>query len=171
MQRTTTTATLLVTMAVAAVTGCVTVQRPPAPDPAPAADRTSAPRPDGPRRPEAVEPPARDSLERTEPSSEPDRGEAHGRAPGGDRPAAPRTGPGTGRRAEPPRRPAPPAAARPEVRPDRPARRPGPAPPKATRPAPGRRGADADLCGLGRTYGGWQPDSPEAVICRKAYGR
>lgn len=28
----------------------------------------------------------------------------------------------------------------------------------------------ADMCALGRTYGGWRADSPEAVICKQAYG-
>ncbi|MFI6052832.1 hypothetical protein ACIBCO_22460 [Streptomyces violascens] len=37
--------------------------------------------------------------------------------------------------------------------------RPAPAPP-----------ASGDICALGQGYGGWQPDSPEARICREAYG-
>ncbi|MGW4569446.1 hypothetical protein ACWEN3_46450, partial [Streptomyces sp. NPDC004561] len=28
-----------------------------------------------------------------------------------------------------------------------------------------------DLCALGKRYGGWRKDSPEAVICEEAYGR
>jgi hypothetical protein len=32
-------------------------------------------------------------------------------------------------------------------------------------------GKNADVCALGRKYGGWKPDSPEAVICKGAYGR
>lgn len=30
---------------------------------------------------------------------------------------------------------------------------------------------NADVCALGRRYGGWRPDSPEASICRDTYGR
>ncbi|MFI1422513.1 hypothetical protein ACH4VX_32015 [Streptomyces sp. NPDC020731] len=35
-----------------------------------------------------------------------------------------------------------------------------------------RRGASggADVCALGRQYGGWRPGSPEATICEKTYG-
>ncbi|MEU6251978.1 hypothetical protein [Streptomyces sp. NPDC047043] len=29
----------------------------------------------------------------------------------------------------------------------------------------------ADVCALGRQYGGWRADSPEAVICEQTYGR
>ncbi|MCZ9341016.1 hypothetical protein NGM37_24950, partial [Streptomyces sp. TRM76130] len=80
VQRTTTTATLLVsvtiTTAVTAVTGCVTVQRPPAPGPAALEARHSAARPEGARRPPPVETPARESLQLTDPSSKP--GEPHG---------------------------------------------------------------------------------------------
>ncbi|WP_307162093.1 hypothetical protein [Streptomyces rishiriensis] len=30
---------------------------------------------------------------------------------------------------------------------------------------------NTDVCALGRRYGGWQGDSPEASICEQAYGR
>ncbi len=30
---------------------------------------------------------------------------------------------------------------------------------------------NAEVCALGRRYGGWPSDSPEAVICRSTYGR
>ncbi|SEP87394.1 hypothetical protein SAMN04487983_100258 [Streptomyces sp. yr375] len=30
---------------------------------------------------------------------------------------------------------------------------------------------NTDVCALGRKYGGWRGDSPEAVICEQAYGR
>ncbi|OUD01098.1 hypothetical protein CA983_22170, partial [Streptomyces swartbergensis] len=30
---------------------------------------------------------------------------------------------------------------------------------------------NTDVCALGRRYGGWRADSPEATICRDAYGR
>jgi hypothetical protein len=29
----------------------------------------------------------------------------------------------------------------------------------------------SDVCALGRRYGGWRADSPEARICRDTYGR
>ena len=32
-------------------------------------------------------------------------------------------------------------------------------------------GKNTDVCALGKKYGGWQQDSPEAVVCRQAYGR
>jgi hypothetical protein len=37
---------------------------------------------------------------------------------------------------------------------------------------PMRRGASGgpDVCALGRQYGGWRPGSPEATICKEAYG-
>ncbi|MEU0457308.1 hypothetical protein ABZ322_30855, partial [Streptomyces sp. NPDC006129] len=28
-----------------------------------------------------------------------------------------------------------------------------------------------DVCALGRRYGGWRADSPEATICQDTYGR
>lgn len=53
-------------------------------------------------------------------------------------------------------------------------------PPKQTRPAPHVEvppavsdafPKDTGVCALGRRYGGWKPDSPEATICRDTYGR
>ncbi|WP_309141893.1 hypothetical protein [Streptomyces griseicoloratus] len=167
MHRSTTTAALLVTVTASALTGCVTVQRTPGSDPAAAGARSSAPRPDGPVTPRAVQPPAREALERITPSDGPDR------ASGEPRSTVPS--------ATPPRRKAP--AARPEPRPRtaRPEPRqreggPTPAPrpwtPRPAGPAGGRAGGDtADLCSLGKTYGGWRAGSPEAVICEQAYGR
>ncbi|AJP05533.1 hypothetical protein TU94_05395 [Streptomyces cyaneogriseus subsp. noncyanogenus] len=166
MHRTTTTATLLLTVAVSALTGCVTLQRPPAPAPSATPTAPSAPRPDGAPEPRVVQAPAREALEMIGPS----------------RPAAP--SPAVSRRtpapaAAPPRQP---SAVRPEPRP-RPARpeprepappaprRPRAASPGAANPA-GRGGpGNAGVCSLGRTYGGWRADSPEAVICKRTYGR
>ncbi|MET9191145.1 hypothetical protein ABZX63_38635 [Streptomyces tendae] len=31
-------------------------------------------------------------------------------------------------------------------------------------------GGKADVCSLGKQYGGWRPGSPEARICEDAYG-
>ncbi|KPI00807.1 lipoprotein, partial [Actinobacteria bacterium OK074] len=30
---------------------------------------------------------------------------------------------------------------------------------------------NADVCALGRKYGGWPKDSPQSTICKNAYGR
>ncbi|MFF0200106.1 hypothetical protein [Streptomyces sp. NPDC005017] len=30
---------------------------------------------------------------------------------------------------------------------------------------------NTDVCALGRKYGGWRADSPEARVCEQAYGR
>ncbi|MGW4735428.1 hypothetical protein ACWEQC_40860, partial [Streptomyces shenzhenensis] len=60
MHRTTTAAALLVTVAVSALSGCVTVQHPPTAGPPSAASaRPSAPRPDGSAEPRVVQAPAR----------------------------------------------------------------------------------------------------------------
>ncbi|GHB26799.1 lipoprotein [Streptomyces viridiviolaceus] len=165
VHRTTTTAALLVSVAVSALTGCVTVQRPSASDPAAAGARSSAPRPDGPTTPRAVQAPAREALEMIAPSRAPERpsGEPRRAAP----PAAPsqRTAPAA--RPEPHPRPARPEPRRPQ---HDPARGPRAGAPGRSGPVDGRTGADADLCSLGKRYGGWRPDSPEAVICEQAYG-
>ncbi|GGX73011.1 lipoprotein [Streptomyces anandii JCM 4720] len=154
MHRTTTTATLLVTVAVAALTGCVTVHRPPASAPA-APARPQAPRPDGSVAPRVVQAPAREALELSGPSH----------------PPKPTT------RSASPRSPAP--------APDGPRRVPHPLPrhhhprlaaPRAELPVPAYTvpahvvPANPDPCALGRTYGGWQPNSPEFRICNQAYG-
>ncbi|GGN52582.1 lipoprotein [Streptomyces albiflavescens] len=142
----------MVTVAVTALTGCVTVQRSPASGTAPVPSRHDAPRPDGKAKPQIVQAPAREALEHIGPSRKP-------------APSA-----GTPRRAAPP----PPAAA-----PAIPPRRPHPAPhPEPRRPEPHVAVPPAvpdvpqnpDVCALGRKYGGWQTDSPEATICRRAYG-
>ncbi|QIY61535.2 hypothetical protein HEP85_07380 [Streptomyces sp. RPA4-2] len=157
MYRTTTTAaTLLVTVAVTALAGCVTVQRPSAPGPLPAPALPS-PRPDGTAGERVVQAPAREALELVGPSREP--------SPGSSRTTA-RPHPA------PPAQPAP--QAHPHVTP--PARRtPGrsrtdlpttpPHHPPATKPPKAQ-----DVCALGRKYGGWKPGSPEAVICKGTYG-
>lgn len=155
VQRTTTTATLLVTVAVTALAGCVTVRYPPA---GPA--QPSVPRPEGRAGTQEVQAPAREALEMvgTKPGREPST------------PASPRR-----------TAPAAPAAQPPSARhrPPAPAR-PGPARPERRRPAQprvevpdGKEGArgNADVCDLGRKYGGWRPGSPESVICEGAYGR
>ncbi|MGI5396094.1 hypothetical protein [Streptomyces sp. CA-251251] len=165
MHRTTTTATLLVTMAVSALAGCTTVHGPAPAGPSADGARSSGPRPDGPAEPRVVQAPAREALGTTEPSRAPDR------ASGAPRRATPP--------AAPPRRQPPAVGAGQQPRPARPAA------PKRTRPPERARtgvpsvprspsvdtGGSADVCSLGRKYGGWRPGSPEAAICEQTYGR
>ncbi|MEW2611682.1 hypothetical protein AB0937_16065 [Streptomyces sp. NPDC047880] len=173
MHRTTTTATLLVTVAVSALSGCTTVAQPPAPGPASAPSRPSAPEPDGAAQTPVVQAPAREALLRIE--EEPRRPE----------PATPATRPA-----------AAPAVPRQHVaqQPGHHEVRPRPARPERAEPAP--RGpqrshavvpdwsesmrkdvakrvpkSHADVCALGMRYGGWRADSPEATACRDTYGR
>ncbi|WP_437031811.1 hypothetical protein [Streptomyces sp. enrichment culture] len=86
--------------------------------------------------------------------------------------------------AAPPRHSGPPSAApeppapapdRDPARPDRPAPRgeaPAPGPAAGGRGGPGQAGrGGADVCALGREYGHWPQDSPQAAICREVYGR
>ncbi|NGO12134.1 hypothetical protein G5C60_32155, partial [Streptomyces sp. HC44] len=71
VHRTTTTATLLVTVAVSAVSGCVTVQHPPSPGvPAPPG-KPSASHADVRAEPHIVQAPAREALEHVGPPHRP----------------------------------------------------------------------------------------------------
>ncbi|WP_328497688.1 hypothetical protein OHS59_37025 [Streptomyces sp. NBC_00414] len=158
MHRTATTATLLVTVAVSAVSGCVTVQRTPSPALPSLPPPVSEPRPDGRAEPQVVQAPAREALELIGPSRRPS---APAPAPARTVPAEP-AGPAAapadrpGRAgAEPPRRPEP---RRPEHR----------AVPRLPASVPS---TNADVCALGRAYGGWRADSPQAAICKDVYGR
>ncbi|MGW2227880.1 hypothetical protein [Streptomyces formicae] len=163
MHRSTTTAALLLSVAVSAtVTGCVSVARPAPTEPAGATAMPSAARTDGRSRPQIVQAPAREALERMDPSPSTQSPDPHARPP-----------------MKAPRADAPAAAPARTPRPARPAPAPvrGPASPRpdagATRPAPatGDAAPGANACTLGETYGGWDPDSPQAVICRETYGR
>ncbi|MFI5687010.1 hypothetical protein [Streptomyces sp. NPDC051636] len=154
MHRTTTTAALLATVAVSALSGCVTVQHPPTPGPPPgtAPPQASAPRPDGSARPRDVQAPAREALDRAGPSRHPE----HPATTAPRRPAAPPV----------PRQPSPPAA-RPRPRPHRkPPEQPRVVIPEVPQSPP----RNSDVCALGKQYGGWRPDSPEATICDRTYG-
>ncbi|MFD4630554.1 hypothetical protein ACFVYR_11085 [Streptomyces sp. NPDC058284] len=163
MHRSTTTAALLVSAAVTAVTatvsGCVSVERPAGTGPVAATTSAPAPHPDGSSRPRVVQAPAREALERM--------GTPPG--PATSRPTAPEAA-----RSTPPPGPARPARP-PAPAPSEPARRPPPARPDAgaTRPAPATAPAapGADVCALGEAYGNWPPGSAQAVICRETYGR
>ncbi|MER6736145.1 hypothetical protein [Streptomyces puniciscabiei] len=153
MHRTTTTAALLVTVAVSALTGCVTVPRPatPAPPRDTAPSLPTAPRPDGSTEPRAVQAPAQEALEMTGPS----------RHPKHRPPAAPR------HPAEvPPAVHRPPAAAPAPPRHREHPRQPHPTTPDLPNTAP----KAPNVCALGKQYGGWRDDSPEAKICQQTYG-
>ncbi|GAA2478848.1 hypothetical protein GCM10010276_14160 [Streptomyces longisporus] len=156
VHRTTTTATLLVTVAVTALAGCVTIQRPPASGPPPAASPPSAPYPDDQGTEQIVQAPVHEALEGTAPSGRPERKPPERQGPPAAQPAAPHPAPHPHPRPRPrPPHPQPGHPGRPRVE-----------LPDVPRPVP----KQTDVCALGRTYGGWRPDSPEAVICRQAYG-
>ncbi|MGX5208334.1 hypothetical protein ACWKT3_06490 [Streptomyces violaceus] len=171
MHRTTTTATLLVTVAVSALSGCVTVQDPPVPAPA-APSRPSAPRPEEQAETQVVQAPAREALELIEGSRRPE-------------PAASASRPATPPAASPQQEQRPSGTRDARPHPTRP-ERPEPAPRSPRRSHAGVSGdvpesvrqdiqqqvpGNKDVCALGRRYGGWRPDSPEATICRDAYRR
>ncbi|MFF4316646.1 hypothetical protein [Streptomyces sp. NPDC001507] len=156
MHRTTTTAALLVTVTVSALSGCVTVQHPAAPGPPPgtAPSLPSVPRTDGSAEPRVVQAPVKEALEMVGPSRPP-----HRAAPAA--PHAPAPAPPAGRR--------PPAAPRAVT----------PQPPTARRthsPQAGLPGIShsvpnpPDVCALGEQYGGWAADSTQARVCEQAYG-
>ncbi|MFH8341752.1 hypothetical protein [Streptomyces sp. AM6-12] len=147
MHRTTTTAALLVTVAVSALTGCVTVRHTAAPGPPPGAAPSlqPAPRTDGSASPRVVQAPAREALEMVGPSKGP--APAPTAAPHGSPAAPPPTHPPAPPRPQPPR-----------------AHRLPQAPPRTSQRVP------ADVCDLGREYGGWRGNSPESEICERTYG-
>ncbi|WP_128377000.1 hypothetical protein [Streptomyces cavernae] len=148
MHRTTTTATILVTVAVSTVSGCVTVERPLAPAAPSASFHPPKESPAG--RSGLVMPgPAREALGRVGPPPEP-----------------PAPTPAVSHRPAP-APPPPPAAPRRAPHPPEPRSMPRRAEPRTAVPsAPDTLG----VCALGEMYGGWAPDSPEAVICRRMYG-
>ncbi|MFD9396658.1 hypothetical protein ACFWBB_39775 [Streptomyces sp. NPDC060000] len=160
---TTTTATLLVTVAVSALAGCVTIQHPAAPGPVVAPSRPSGPRPEGRAEVQVVQAPAREALEMVGPSRGPE-------------PAAPQqlrrtpAVPGAGGAGQPPSPRSRPHS-RPYTRPERPEARRHAQPRAEVPDAQEEVGGNTDVCALGKRYGGWQGDSPQASICRQAYGR
>ncbi|MFC9929075.1 hypothetical protein [Streptomyces sp. NPDC127190] len=167
MHRTTTTAALLVTMAVSALTGCMTVPRPapPGPPPASATALPPVPRPDGSGEPRVVQAPAREALEMVGPYP------PHPKHSGPATPHRPAAAPPAVHHPHIPAAPAAPAAPpRPRARPHHPHhhhRRTHTRVPGLPRTIP----KTPDVCALGRQYGGWRKDSPEAVICEETYGR
>ncbi|MER7112017.1 hypothetical protein [Streptomyces sp. NPDC000229] len=155
MHRTRITAKVLATVAVAAVSGCVSVD--PGPSPLPGAPETS--RPSKEVAPQIVEGPAREALEAALPPTQ-------APAPRPPSPGTPHRTPTAAPTATP--RAAPPA--------DRPARLPSTERlreqlPRVPPPAvPSLPATVPDVCALGRSYGDWAPDSRQAQLCREAYG-
>ncbi|QDD61755.1 hypothetical protein FE156_27775 [Streptomyces albidoflavus] len=144
------TAAALATVAVTALAGCVTVDRPPGPDSPTGHSPTTAAGEHA--EPQIERSPARESLRRV---GEEPRGTA-------TRPPRPRPT----KAAPPPRPPAPalPAPARPDPA-------PAPAAPPAPRAKPpAAPPANPSVCALGRQYGKWPPGSPQSRICEDTYG-
>ncbi|WDF36542.1 hypothetical protein PBV52_07050 [Streptomyces sp. T12] len=170
MHRTTTTATLLVTVAVSALSGCVTVPRSPAPGPPPVPSQPPAPRPGGQEDPRVVQAPAREALALTGPSPSPARttSAAHSASPTtspAHTPAAPRSHP----HPHPHPRPQHRESHRPAV--DTPKRPHIEIPDVSESVRTEVPRGNSDLCALGKKYGGWRADSPESRICEQTYGR
>ncbi|WP_324608985.1 hypothetical protein [Streptomyces sp. NRRL F-5650] len=149
-------------MAVSALTGCTTVGGRAVDGPSGAGARSSAPRPDGPAEPRVVQAPAREALEMIGPSPT-TKGATAKPHPAGT--PAPRSTPHAP--------PATHAAGRQDAPPPAPGPTRAPAAPRPGAPGvPGTPGSGgkADVCSLGKQYGGWRPGSPEARICEQAYG-
>ncbi|MFF4507714.1 hypothetical protein [Streptomyces sp. NPDC001401] len=160
MHRTTTTATLLVTVAVSALSGCVTVQRPPASGPPPAPSRPSVPHADDEADPQIVQAPAREALQRVGPSRRPEPKSSERHGPSAQAPATapaeqPAAHPESGHHGQP-------RAKVPDV--------PKPVPKNTKNTKTAKTAKNTDMCALGRKYGRWRADSPEAVICKQTYG-
>ena len=162
VHRTTTTATLLVTVAVSALSGCVTVQRPAAPAPPAAPTQASVPRPDGSAEPQVVQAPAREALELVNPSHRP-KPATHPphHAPVQPPQAAQAPVPRTHQHSHPQAHP------HPHPKPHHP-RQSGADIPDVVKSVPKNT---QDVCALGKKYGGWQSDSPQSIICGQTYGR
>ncbi|KUO18043.1 hypothetical protein AQJ91_26940 [Streptomyces dysideae] len=175
MHRTTTTAALLVTVTVSALSGCVTVQRPPVPGPPtapgqpPAPGQPSAPRSGGQSEPQIVQAPAREALELIGPSRHPDPTppDARGRS-AGDR--SPERNPPGHSHAHP--RPAHPKPDGPKAKvPQQPQVKVPDVSESVRKDVEKNVQKNGDVCAMGKKHGGWQADSAEATICRQTYGR
>ncbi|MFJ8594124.1 hypothetical protein [Streptomyces sp. NPDC093598] len=172
MHRTTTTATLLVTVAVSALSGCTTVPHPPAPGPSAVPSGPSAPQPEREAETQVVQAPAREALQLIEEASRRPEPAASVPRPATPPAASPERGqPQPGHRGV---RPHPPRPERPEPAPHGPQRSHAGLPDvsESVRRDVEKSVPDSShVCALGRRYGGWRADSPEATICRDAYGR
>ncbi|WUT65200.1 hypothetical protein OG257_32720 [Streptomyces sp. NBC_00683] len=151
MHRIRITATLLVGIAVTAVSGCVSVE----PSKRTVAPRSGAGRPVQDVAPQIVQPPVRDSLEALPGPVTSVRAVS----PGAPSPAR-RTAPRAPRQYEP--------AGTPGVRTPR---RVSAVPPAALPAVPGSVVTGSDVCRLGRGYGRWPAGSPQSLICDETYGR
>lgn len=143
---------LLACLAVAALSGCVSVQPQPAAPPRPGAGRSAHD-----VAPQTAGPPVHDTLEaapKTKRSSSASPSAAHRPAVA---PPAVRPGEPSRPRQRPERAPAAPLP-----------RRIAPAAPAPVLPAPG--GATG-VCALGRGYGHWPAGSAQSRICDRTYGR
>ncbi|MCK8678503.1 hypothetical protein [Streptomyces lichenis] len=167
MRRTSITTMALSALALAAVAGCVSVDQGATPPPSGPGGSQAHPA-DGHRSPPIpppVEGPAQEALEAAPPAT-----------PSRTAPPAAATAP----RAQPPA--AAPAARRhrdgDDSRPGRPGKRPSADRIRAPRPqadppaVPTAPVTDLvpQVCALGGTYGGWPTGSPQARLCREAYG-
>ncbi|MFF5938204.1 hypothetical protein [Streptomyces sp. NPDC012508] len=151
MHATRTTATFLAGAAIAALSGCVSVDPPPAAPPPPL--EVSSPSPHVDVAPQIVEGPAREALEAALPAPPPPSPRAAPRKPRQQGGTTVRNGTGTPQRQS--------GAPREQKR-TAPPRPPGlPEPPRSR----------ADVCRLGAQYGGWHPESVQATICKDAYAR
>ncbi|MFD6424018.1 hypothetical protein [Streptomyces sp. NPDC060198] len=146
MQRTRMTVAVLVGVAVATVSGCVTVNPggPGAPPPAPN-------RPVQEVEPQIGQPPAREALDALPEAS-----------PSASAPAYPDPAPASGPHVEPPGG-APPAAYPPR-------RPPVTLPTLTVSGLPRVPASGKGVCALGRGIGGWSATSPQSKICDQAYG-
>ncbi|MDI3418365.1 hypothetical protein [Streptomyces luteolus] len=167
MHRTRTAAALLIAMTASAVSGCVSVGGADAPhsrSDASESEPEPAPQARGDAEPRLVTAPAHEALRMMKPD-------------------APRSKDALRRPEQPKRDRAPGAGATQATQPDQPdqPRQQHTGGTNASGPADGSplRGApvppesmlpEADLCGLGERYGRWEPDSPQARICREKYG-
>ncbi|WP_326734897.1 hypothetical protein [Streptomyces sp. NBC_01022] len=147
MHRTRTTVSLLVGVAVAALSGCVSVQPQPS-----APTRPESSRPAQELDPQIGRPPVRDTLEAL-PDPKPSASASRRAAPAP--PAARRDGP------RPPQ----------QQRPGHSRPQPRPAAPPVPAPALPEPVTGADVCALGRGYGHWPAGSPQSRICDDTYGR
>ncbi|MGH4035726.1 hypothetical protein ACQB60_43280 [Actinomycetota bacterium Odt1-20B] len=158
-------ATVLLWAAALALSGCVSVPRPhPHDHGQPAHDHPQHPEePPTPalaaRHPRLTQAPARESLQLMGAHAHPPRPAEPAAALTGAEPPAPRPTPQRITAARAPR----PATASPRRHPARPAH-----PRRPAHPAPHKE--SSGVCALGKKYGHWHHDSPEAVICHQAYG-
>lgn len=158
------------TVAVSALSGCTTVPPPSAPAPSAAPSRPSAPQPEGEAETQIVQAPAQEALQLIEGASHRPKPAASASRPA-TTPAAvpPDDGP-----SQPGHHDARPRPARPEPAPRSPQRshpRPADVSESVRQDVHSSVPDSSDVCALGRRYGGWRADSPEARICRDTYGR